>query len=99
MYKLLSKYFRILTGLMCLIALISMGYIVLPGIFTAKAQTAQNLIQNPSFENTGTKWLSPWFLIVRSGALATISQDTSASDGNYSAKIDVTQSAAKWLVQ
>ncbi len=59
-------------------------------------------LQNTSFENTGTTWLSPWIFDVKTGAAGSISQDsTTKTDGNYSAKIDVTTSAptSPWLVQ
>ena len=43
-----------------------------------------NLIQNGSFENTGTNWLSPWGFQANKGA--TISQGTMRLDRLYSAK-------------
>jgi hypothetical protein len=64
------------------------------------AAWAANVLTNPSFEATGTQWLSPWSFSVRSGAAAKISQSTDRSAGSYAARIDVTQSSSStWLVQ
>ena len=74
-----------------------------PGTATPISPEASNLLQNGSFENTGTNWLAPWDFHVQAGtgAAATISQDTStAADGAASAQINVTQPvAAPWDVQ
>jgi beta-glucanase (GH16 family) len=60
-----------------------------------------NLIQNPSFETTGTNWLNPWSFKTVSGAKATISQDSKNKiDGSYAANISVTKSNTNpWYVQ
>lgn len=62
-----------------------------PPILTA------NLVQNPSFENTGKSWLAPWVLTVKTGATGTISQDNSTSaDATYSAKIATSATGGTW---
>jgi mannan endo-1,4-beta-mannosidase len=54
---------------------------------------ATNLIQNSSFENTGTSWLLPWKFQVNTGAKGTISQDSSTKvSGSFSAKVAITKS-------
>jgi hypothetical protein len=60
-----------------------------------------NLIQNPSFESTGSNWYSPWWFETDGGAAADLSQDkTTAGDGAASAKIHVTKSSTtNWHVQ
>jgi mannan endo-1,4-beta-mannosidase len=56
-----------------------------------------NLLANPSFENSGTAWLSPWSLVVKPGAAATATKDTTTvSDGNSSAKIVTTNTGGVW---
>jgi hypothetical protein len=58
---------------------------------TSTQVVASNLIQNASFENTGSNWLSPWQFTVKSGAAAVLSQEgTSAVAGTKSAKVSVT---------
>ena len=66
---------------------------------TVKAAT--NLVWNASFENTGSTWLAPWALTVKSGATATISQDGSTkTSGSYSAKVSIASTTGTaWLVQ
>ena len=68
---------------------------------TSTAAPQGNLIQNPSFENTGSNWYSPWWFEADDGAAADISQDkTTAGDGAASAKIHVTKSSTtNWNVQ
>ncbi len=65
------------------------------------AATITNLLQDGLFENTGTDWLVPWSFGVKTGAAATISQDSiTQTYGVYSAKVDVTQSSTTaWYVQ
>jgi hypothetical protein len=62
-----------------------------------------NLLQNGSFENAGGSGqglFSPWWLEVKSGAVASLNPDASAkTDGAQSARIAVTQSSAYWYVQ
>ena len=60
-----------------------------------------NIIQNGSFENTGSTWLSPWKLQVRSSAAATVKQNSTYHvDGTYSAKVYVSRaSTTDWYVQ
>jgi hypothetical protein len=69
---------------------------------TTAPLTATNLIQNSSFENTGSSWLAPWSLVIGSGAAGSITQDTSTrSSETSSARIEVTTAAptAPWGVQ
>ena len=70
-------------------------------IAAAPAPPMANLLQNPSFEQTGPAWLSPWYFSVQPGAAATIAQDTTTSAaGSAAALVTVTQAAASdWLVQ
>ena len=50
-----------------------------------------NLIQNGSFENTGSNWLAPWGF--QSRGIATIKQVNSINvDGAYSARVSITKS-------
>jgi hypothetical protein len=67
----------------------------------ASAYAATNLVFNASFERTGSTWLDPWALTVKSGSGATITQDASAkTTGLYSAKVAVTSTTGSpWLVQ
>ncbi len=53
---------------------------------------AVQLISNGSFETTGGNWLSPWYFNVKTGATATIAQDSTAAAGSKSAKISITKS-------
>ncbi len=68
---------------------------------TPTASAQGNLMQNPSFEKTGSNWYSPWWFEADDGAAADISQDTTtAGDGAASAKIHVTKSSTtNWNVQ
>jgi hypothetical protein len=52
-----------------------------------------NLVQNGSFENTGSNWLAPWGF--QSSGIATIKQvsDTKAN-GVYSASVNITKSSS-----
>lgn len=65
------------------------------------APSSGNLLQNSSFDQTGSNWLNKWWFEADSGAAATISQDTTtAADGAASARIDVTNSSSVgWHVQ
>jgi hypothetical protein len=52
---------------------------------------------NPSFENTGSTWINPWIFVLKTGAAATVSQDTSLpADGSASAKIVTTTTGGVW---
>jgi glucose/arabinose dehydrogenase len=58
------------------------------------------LLQNNSFENTGSTWLNPWVWTVKNGAAGTITQDsTTFSSGQRSAKINVTTASTDWYIQ
>src|SRR5207244_2403968 len=48
------------------------------GVLATSTQYTNNIIQNGSFEKTGSDWLSPWTLQVTSPAAASISQDQTA---------------------
>lgn len=63
--------------------------------------TPTNQITNGSFEKTGTTWLSPWTWGVKTGASASISQDTAtAADGSRSARASILRSNQNyWYVQ
>src|SRR5438034_9766813 len=68
--------------------------------FLQHAATSTNLLQNGSFENTGTSWLSPWNFNVNSTGSGTITQDnTTQAGGSSSALINVTKYANFWDVQ
>ena len=71
-------------------------------VATPTATPSANLLQNPSFENTGSSWELPWDTVIDSGAMGTTSQDGStSSDGSYSARVDVTDASpsSPWGVQ
>lgn len=52
---------------------------------------APNLVQNGSFETTGTGWYAPWIFNAKTGTTSTITQDSSwKADGLYSALINTT---------
>jgi hypothetical protein len=52
---------------------------------------------NPSFEETGSGWLTPWIFRVGSGAFAQITQDgASRAHGTYSARIQVSKRGGNW---
>ncbi len=56
-----------------------------------------NIIGNPSFEKTGSSWLTPWALSIKTGASGTIVQDSSTKTaGLYSAKITTTATGGTW---
>ena len=60
------------------------------------------MIANGSFENTGSSWLSPWYMQTKTGGGATVSQtNATRADGSYSALINVTaaSTAQPWVVQ
>jgi glucose/arabinose dehydrogenase len=68
---------------------------------TPTTTNSGNLVKNNSFETTGSNWLTPW-VFAKNGGAGTIAQDTIVpSDGNASAKIDVTtaSSANPWYLQ
>lgn len=58
---------------------------------TRQNAATSNLINNGSFENTGTSWLSPWNFKVTAPAVGSITQSTTAINGLYSARLDVDQ--------
>jgi hypothetical protein len=61
-----------------------------------------NLILNASYEATGSSWLTPWNLVIGSGAAGSVAQDsTTRADGLYSARASITTAApsAPWGVQ
>jgi hypothetical protein len=63
---------------------------------------AATMLVNGSFEATGSGWISPWYLQVKSGGAGTVNQTSAAkTDGTYSALVNVTQASgpAPWLVQ
>jgi glucose/arabinose dehydrogenase len=69
---------------------------------TATPTPQSNLVQNNSFEATGSMWQQPWILQVQPGAAASLSQDTGTkASGNASAKVNVTtaNSGNSWYVQ
>src|SRR5262249_14425228 len=52
-----------------------------------------NLIQNGSFESTGSNWLSPWGF--QSSGIATINQASHTKvDGAYCARVNITKSSS-----
>lgn len=56
-----------------------------------------NLLQNGSFEKTGTGWLAPWTLSVKPGAAGSVVQDSSTyAHGSYSAKVTTTNTGGVW---
>jgi beta-mannanase len=64
--------------------------------------SGDNLILNPSYEATGSSWLSPWRLNVGSGAAGSVAQESATqADGAYSALVTVNTAApsAPWGVQ
>src|SRR5829696_8956875 len=66
------------------------------------AEAGTNLLVNPSFESTGSSWLSPWYFVTRSGAAGSIAQSSATSSaGAFSALVNVTgaSASAPWLVQ
>lgn len=51
-----------------------------------------NLLQNNSFENTGSTWLNPWSFKIANGASGSISHVSNTKvDGNYSVNISITK--------
>jgi hypothetical protein len=92
-----SGRFRV-AGLLAALAL-ALALLAGPGTGTA---SAANLLSNGSFENTGSGWLSPWYLGVKSGGAGTVSQTSGTKvDRSYSALLNVTtaSSSAPWVVQ
>lgn len=69
------------------------------GLWEISLPVAPNMIQNGSFETTGSTWLSPWTF--RNDLGGTISQDgTTKASGVYSAKVGIPQSSASpWVMQ
>lgn len=66
----------------------------------AAGTQAVNEVQNASFESDARQWLAPWNFQVRTGAAAEIIQDDSThTDGAYSAKITVTTASTDWYAQ
>ena len=66
------------------------------------AAPAATMLSNGSFESTGSSWLSPWYLQVKSGGGGTVSQTSATkTHGNYSALVNVTTASAStpWLLQ
>jgi hypothetical protein len=61
------------------------------------ASAGVNLLQNSTFESG----LSPWYIVVKTGATGTVSQDnTTKVNGSYSAKVNITQSnPTNWYLQ
>jgi glucose/arabinose dehydrogenase len=65
-----------------------------------KPAAMTELLQNTSFENTGSTWLNPWVWAVKTGAAGTVTQDSSTyNSGLRSAKINVTTPSTDWYIQ
>jgi hypothetical protein len=61
-----------------------------------------NLLGNPSFETTGSNWLTPWTFQVVGGAGGSVSHvSNTKADGTYSTEVTVTKSTSSnpWNVQ
>jgi hypothetical protein len=60
-----------------------------------------NTLKTPSFETTGSSWLSPWSFKLTAPAAGTVAQDSSVrSNGTYSARVNVSAtSASAWHAQ
>jgi hypothetical protein len=69
--------------------------------FQGHAATITDLLQNGDFETTGSSWLSPWTLLARNGAAATITQDSSnPASGSFDAHVTVTATSPNaWNVE
>jgi hypothetical protein len=83
-------------------AFVSCVLALLAVVLVATIAHGASLVANGSFENTGSSWLSPWYLQTKTGGAGTVSQTSATkADGTYSALVHVTgaSSSAPWLVQ
>jgi len=72
-----------------------------PGGGEPAGSPSQNIVLNPSFENTGSSWLSPWRYKFINGAAGKVYQDGSNStDGSKSVRVSITSAASTaWYAQ
>lgn len=72
-----------------------------PGGGEPAGSPSQNKVLNPSFESTGTSWLSPWRYKFINGAAGKVYQDVSNStDGSKSVRVDITSATSTaWYAQ
>jgi len=69
------------------------------GLWEITMPPGSNMVQNGSFESTGSGWVSPW--TIRNDLGAVFSQDaTTRVQGSYAAKVHIPRtSTSAWLVQ